>query len=154
MSGNQLYTALNETALLLHTSERAFSQRFGLTPTLLHLLHQLHLSEGQQPTQLSALLLLDTSTLTRAIDRLTQAGLAQRRADPHDRRAVRLTLTPAGQVLRDATLACHEQLIARQLGVFSVTEQQQLAALLVTLRAGLVAALDHEPALPTSCRRR
>ncbi|HDI58747.1 MAG TPA: MarR family transcriptional regulator [Desulfobacteraceae bacterium] len=40
---------------------------------------------------------LDSATLTGLLDRLTAAGLAGRRADPSDRRAVRILLTEAGR---------------------------------------------------------
>ncbi|WP_249011041.1 MarR family winged helix-turn-helix transcriptional regulator [Conexibacter sp. DBS9H8] len=41
-------------------------------------------------------------TASRLSDRLVQKGLIDRRAAPHDRRAVRLGLTPAGRDLVDA----------------------------------------------------
>jgi DNA-binding MarR family transcriptional regulator len=40
---------------------------------------------------------LDSATLTGLLDRLVAAGLVSRRADPADRRAIRILLSEAGQ---------------------------------------------------------
>jgi len=42
------------------------------------------------------------STVSRLCDRLVRKSLVRRREDRHDRRAVRLALTPAGRALVDA----------------------------------------------------
>ncbi len=46
-----------------------------------------------------------SGTMTNRIDRLEQRGLVVRRPDPHDRRGVRVELTPAGRDVVEAALA-------------------------------------------------
>ena len=46
--------------------------------------------------ELSGQLCLERSSLTGLVDRAEQRGLVVRGADPHDRRAVKVSLTPAG----------------------------------------------------------
>jgi DNA-binding MarR family transcriptional regulator len=60
--------------------------------------------------ELSGLLGLERSSLTGLVDRAEQRGLVVREADPHDRRAVKVTLTPAGA---DAVHRFHDQLTSR-----------------------------------------
>jgi DNA-binding MarR family transcriptional regulator len=60
--------------------------------------------------ELSGLLGLERSSLTGLVDRAEQRGLVVRESDPHDRRAVKITLTPAGA---DAVYRFHDQLTSR-----------------------------------------
>jgi DNA-binding MarR family transcriptional regulator len=60
--------------------------------------------------ELSGVLGLERSSLTGLVDRAEQRGLVVREADPHDRRAVKVTLTPAGA---DAVHRFHDQLTSR-----------------------------------------
>jgi DNA-binding MarR family transcriptional regulator len=60
--------------------------------------------------ELSGLLGLERSSLTGLVDRAEQRGLVVREADPHDRRAVKVTLTPAGA---NAVHQFHDQLTSR-----------------------------------------
>lgn len=46
--------------------------------------------------ELSGMLCLERSSLTGLVDRAQQRGLVMRENDPHDRRAVKVTLTPEG----------------------------------------------------------
>jgi DNA-binding MarR family transcriptional regulator len=63
--------------------------------------------ETGQPLPMSALaqaLQCDNSNVTGIVDRLEAAGLAERRADPRDRRVKTVALTPKGEAVR-ATVA-------------------------------------------------
>lgn len=53
--------------------------------------------EGCRQVELAELLDVQPITLARLVDQLVQAGLVERRADPADRRAYQLYLTPAAQ---------------------------------------------------------
>jgi DNA-binding MarR family transcriptional regulator len=55
--------------------------------------------------ELGATLGLAKSSLTGLVDRTERNGLIRRMADPHDTRAVRVTLTPAGRELVDVFYA-------------------------------------------------
>jgi len=56
-------------------------------------------------TRLSELLQLEPATLSPLLKRLEATGYIDRRRDPKDERALQVTLTPAGQQLRNDALA-------------------------------------------------
>ena len=55
--------------------------------------------EGQTVRGLAAELDVSKSVITRALDRLSQLGLAQRKPDPSDRRSVLVERTASGRAL-------------------------------------------------------
>jgi DNA-binding MarR family transcriptional regulator len=59
-------------------------------------------------TDLARTVRVTSPTMTRVIDRLVETGLVMREADPDDRRAIRLGLTPAGR----RVLARHSRTLA------------------------------------------
>lgn len=86
-------------------------------------------------TDLAAQTALTPSGLTRAVDRLCDAGLVARQACPNDRRGSFATLTAPGRAKMDAAVTCHRvQLAALLEGVFEHHEHAELEALLVRLR--------------------
>lgn len=79
---------------------RFLNQRVAdLDVTAVQAMALLFLAEADDVTSvhLGKRLQLDSATLTGLLDRLTAAGLVGRRADPADRRAIRILLTEAGQ---------------------------------------------------------
>jgi DNA-binding MarR family transcriptional regulator len=56
---------------------------------------------------------LESSTLTPLLKRLESQGLVARTRDPEDERRVVITLTPAGDALRDKAKAVPEQLFCK-----------------------------------------
>ncbi|MDM7855284.1 MarR family winged helix-turn-helix transcriptional regulator [Cellulomonas alba] len=77
--------------------DRAFDD-LGLTSQQAALL--IHMVTGAtSPKELAGLLGVDTAGMTRMLDRLERKGLVTRAADPDDRRAVRVSPTPAGAAL-------------------------------------------------------
>jgi MarR family transcriptional regulator for hemolysin len=92
-------------------------QPFGLTEaTWLPLIHLARASASMRQKDLAASLSLDSSSVVRLLDALQAAGLIERRAEPEDRRAKAIVLTPLGratveqvevvsQEIRRATLA-------------------------------------------------
>jgi len=91
------------------------------------------------PTTLAQVGQLTSGGMTNRLDRLESAGLIVRHAHPDDRRAVLVSLTPAGEQLADDTfavsLAAQQQLLAP----LSATEADDLAA---TLKKLLIALGD------------
>ena len=61
--------------------------------------------EGLRPRELRRAMLIGSGTLTARLDRLEQAGLVERRADPTDRRGRVIHLTPAGRDLAPRVVA-------------------------------------------------
>ncbi len=86
---------------------------------------------------LATVLDLDKSTLSRTVDALVQAGLVERTVDPADRRAVRLTLAPAGRE-RVATIddICNRY-YAELLQPMSATERRQVLRAVRLLSEGM-----------------
>jgi len=94
--------------------------------------HRLRMSDLAAQTTLSA------SGLTRAIDRLDEAGLVRREACPSDRRGSYAVLTDAGEDRIMAALPVHVEHLTEVLeGIFTPAEVEQLSALTRRLRDGV-----------------
>lgn len=65
---------------------------------------------GASAGEVSRALLLDPSTLTPILKKLEQKGYLARRRDPDDQRSLAVTLTPAGEALREDALAVPGQM--------------------------------------------
>jgi len=74
---------------------------YGLTPTQFFLLTALYEEDGLLISVLARKVALDRATLTGLLDRLKRDGLTERRADPEDRRAIRIYLTAKAEGLRE-----------------------------------------------------
>ena len=88
-----------DVARLLKTLVDQRARQYGMTRAQWAVLFRLDRSEGLKQSELADLLDLQPITLTRLLDRLAESGLIERRADPNDRRANRLFLTPAARPL-------------------------------------------------------
>lgn len=91
---------------MLAQVSRLFRRRFderargiGVTRPQWQVLSLLKYHEGTNQGGLAEMLEVEPITLGRMIDRLQDAELVERRADPADRRAWRLYLTPKGEDL-------------------------------------------------------
>jgi len=62
-----------------------------------HALLEIGGNSGITLIDLASALALDTSTISRTIESMVRDGLVERKAHPHDRRYIRLTLTKKGQ---------------------------------------------------------
>jgi len=82
------------------------------------------------PTQLYREMMLTSGAMTNRIDRLEEAGLVARRADPNDRRGTQVRLTAKGKSLIDAAASKHVANEERLLSGLTIREQQQLTDLL------------------------
>jgi DNA-binding MarR family transcriptional regulator len=76
-------------------------------------------------------------TVTEAIDAMEAEGIVLRRADPSDRRAKVISLTPAGEKLLKKVEPLRERLSEQLLSVLSRQEQAQFAELLGKLNRRL-----------------
>ena len=121
---------INDVGRLLRTYADQEVRRFGMTRAQWAVLSRLERSEGLKQAELAELLDLQPITLTRLIDRLCESGMIERRADPNDRRAKRLFLTPAAKPLMDRLDALGEELMATVLdGVEPAANDLMLAHL-------------------------
>jgi MarR family transcriptional regulator, lower aerobic nicotinate degradation pathway regulator len=80
-----------------HTQTADALQTIGLTPALFALLNYLRAHEGANQQQVSSAMGIDPSTMVALVDQLEEAGLAERRPHPRDRRARAVLLTPKGR---------------------------------------------------------
>jgi DNA-binding MarR family transcriptional regulator len=128
---------LNDTARLFRRSFNARTRDSGITALQWRLISYLKRHEGIRQGPLAELIEVEPITLSRMVDRLVEAELVERRADPADRRAWRLYLTPrAGEVLGGMrTLA--DTLTAEATEGLSPAEVDQLTDLVERVRANL-----------------
>ena len=90
---------IGETA---HALRKAFDRRavgMGVTRAQWKLLFRLERNPGLRQIELADMLDIEPITLSRIVDRLEEAGLVERVADPADRRAWRLHVTRKAQPL-------------------------------------------------------
>lgn len=121
---------LAQVSRLLRRSFDARARGIGVTRPQWQVLTLLSFHAGINQGGLAELLEVEPITLGRMIDRLQDAGLVERRADPADRRAWRLFLTEKGQMLLDQLRPfAHE---TYEIALEGVGEEER-AALLATL---------------------
>ncbi|MCP5270710.1 MAG: winged helix-turn-helix transcriptional regulator [Burkholderiaceae bacterium] len=78
---------------------RHVGEPFGLRPVEFTLLMLLQANARASATQIRHALRMPAPHVTTLVDRLVERGLVQRGRDPHDGRAVRITLTAEGTAL-------------------------------------------------------
>jgi len=82
------------------------------------------------PTDLMAATMLSSGGMTKRIDRLTDAGLVERRPNPRDRRGTLVRLTRKGRTVIDRALQTHLANEQRLLEPLSPTDRRKLDSLL------------------------
>jgi len=91
-----------EIAETAHALRKAFDRRavgMGVTRAQWKVLFRLERQPGLRQIELADMLDIEPITLSRIVDRLEEAGLVERVADPADRRAWRLHVTARAQPL-------------------------------------------------------
>lgn len=104
----------------------------------------LHDEGALRNTAVAALLHLDASTVSRQVAGLQRDGLIAREADPHDGRAARLRLTPAGKRAVQATRLARRGVLRDLIESWREEDQRALAVLLGRLNEGLDRKLGEE----------
>jgi DNA-binding MarR family transcriptional regulator len=106
---------LRAYAATTHMLERVAESRGGLPLGEHFLLVQVARGPeaGIRPTDLAAISLLTKSGITRALDRLEQDGLVERRTCPSDKRGSLVVLTPRGRRLLRRSAPSHIRAIAK-----------------------------------------
>ena len=100
-------------------------------------LFQLWIEEGLSQTQLAASMRVEPPTATKMLQRMEQAGLIERRADPEDARVTRVYLTERGRSLEQPVLKVWKELETQTVAGLSATEQALLSRLLQQVSANL-----------------
>ena len=101
---------IGETA---HALRKAFDRRavgLGVTRAQWKVLFKLTRCPGMRQIELADMLDIEPITLSRIVDRLEEAGLVERVADPADRRAWRLHVTARAQPLVEKLRALADEM--------------------------------------------
>ncbi len=80
---------------------------------------------------------LNPGAMTRLLDRLQERGLVERVADPADRRALHITLTPSGTALWRDVDQCGQRVRERALHGMDEVTREQITRLLEQVRDNL-----------------
>lgn len=113
------------------------------------LLRTLRLEPGQRATELAGSSGLDPSTVSRHLRQLENDGRVRREADPVDRRAQLLYLTPEGEAMVAESLAQRRRLLLDRLHQWDAADVAHLARLLTRLADDLVAPASDTAAEPS-----
>lgn len=128
---------LNDTARLFRRAFNARTRDSGITALQWRLITYLKRHEGIRQGPLAELIEVEPITLSRMVDRLVEGELVERRADPADRRAWRLYLTPRAGEMLGGMRPLAEGLNAEALEGLSAAEIDQLTDLVERVRANL-----------------
>ena len=104
-----------EIAETAHALRKAFDRRavgMGVTRAQWKVLFRLERLPGLRQIELADMLDVEPITLSRIVDRLEEAGLVERIADPADRRAWRLHVTAKAQPLIAKLHAVADEMIS------------------------------------------
>ncbi len=129
--------ALHDVARLLKTYSDQRVRELNMTRAQWAVLVRLQRCEGVKQTELAESLDLAPITLGRLIDKLTTAGLVERRDDPTDRRAHRLYLTENAAPALKALGALAEDLMGRALAGLDEAEVTAVRHGLETIRTNI-----------------
>jgi DNA-binding MarR family transcriptional regulator len=121
-------SALNSGAIHLLRSLAAVDRQAGLTPSRLSALSVIVFGGPRSLGELAAAEGVAGPTMTRIVDGLVAGGLAERRQDPRDGRAVLIAATPAGESLMRAAAGRRISAIASAIAELPVAERRRLAA--------------------------
>lgn len=135
-----------DVARLLKTLADQRARQYGMTRAQWAVLFRLDRSEGLKQSELAELLDLQPITLTRLLDRLADNDLIERRADPNDRRANRLFLTPAARPLLERLTLLGEDMMETVLAGLDVKSGERMLRDLGLLKENLRAAINRNTA--------
>ncbi|MGZ4287287.1 MAG: MarR family winged helix-turn-helix transcriptional regulator [Solirubrobacteraceae bacterium] len=125
-----------------HTRTAERFESIGLNPARFALLNVLGAREGTIQQQLSADMGIDPSAMVKLTNELEDAGLAERRRRPGDRRAWEVSITPKGRRTLQRAKRLAAQVEDEVLGGLTAADRRQL---LVLLRRALVSVPPQPP---------
>ena len=134
------------------TLTRSLADGYGLQPGWFDLLAALRRAGAPyelNPTRLMGATMLSSGGMTKRLDRMAEAGLVERRADPADRRGTLVRLTRRGRSTIDKAVAAHLANEDRLLRSLSAADRRALDQLLRTLLADLEATGPSQDGRPT-----
>ena len=132
-----LGSMLADTSRLLRRSFDVRARDIGVTRAQWQVLTTLLRHEGVNQGGLAELLDVEPITVCRMVDRLQEAVLVERRADPADRRSWRLFLTPRAHDLLAQLRPLADALIEEALAGIDLNDRDRLRDLLDRIRDNL-----------------
>lgn len=109
-------------------------QSLGLTVIEWYILRALYEQDGQHASELARAVGRAATSFTPNLDKLQNKGLIERRADPADRRAVRIYLTESGQNCREAVMRSADDIDDRLAQNFPNGDYEVFQEILATLQ--------------------
>ena len=147
VSANREYAfRIMDVARMLRTYADQRARQFGISRAQWVVLLRLDRSEGLNQSELADILELQPITVTRLLDRLAASGLIERRADPNDRRANRLYLTPAARPLIAQLVDLGSEMMETVLAGFDRKEVERMLQDLGLVKENLKAAISRNAA--------
>jgi DNA-binding MarR family transcriptional regulator len=131
---------IGDVSRLLRRSFDVRARAIGVTRSQWRMLTTLSRHEGANQGRLAELLDVEPITLCRMIDRLSDAGLVERRADPSDRRAWRIFLSDRARPILNELRSLGGDLLEDALAGLSGADREMLETLLQRVRANLTDA--------------
>ena len=149
----EILFTISDVGRLLRTYADQKARRFGQTRAQWAVLLQLERREGLKQSELAEALDIQPITLTRLVDRLCANGLIERRADPNERRAKQLYLTPAARPLIDRILDHVEDVAQTVLEGIESKDVDQMLGKLGLARENLRRAIENRTAQQSVVKR-
>jgi DNA-binding MarR family transcriptional regulator len=121
---------LRAHALLVRALDADLRAEHGMTLRTYDALVQLSEAPGRQlcMKDLAAALVYSASGVTRIVDGLERAGYARRATDLHNRRSIRVSLTPAGLAALEAAWPTHLRGVTEHFAVHTSSSQARTLA--------------------------
>jgi MarR family transcriptional regulator, transcriptional regulator for hemolysin len=145
---------INDVARMLRTYADYKASQLGITRAQWVVLARLDRFEGLKQSELAEMLDLQPISLTRLLDRLCESSLIERRADPNDRRAKRLFLTPAARPLLEQLGDLGEELMGTALAGVDRESVERMVAQLAIVKENLRQAIQQKNAAGAAGDRR
>src|SRR5476651_2712868 len=130
-----------DVARMLKTYADQRARQFGISRAQWAVLVRIDRTEGLKQSELAEILDLQPISLTRLLDRLAANGLIERRADPNDRRANRLFLTPAARPMLEQLAELGGDMMATVLEGLDAKSNERLLRDLVLVKDNLRSAI-------------
>lgn len=115
----------------------------GITAVQFNVLNLLSdMPRGLRPSDLTAALVVDPSSITYVVDRMEAAGWLRRVDDADDRRAWRIHLTPAGRALHARVIPLYRAALRETMRSLSVPRVASLTDALREIQTAAAAAVE------------
>lgn len=116
-----------------HSNFKKRLQQYDLTPMRHLVLEALWNEEGLTAGEIARRLALDNATLSGVIDRMSKTGWIVKKADPGDKRAMQIFLTPKAKKMKSSILEERKKANEENLSPLSAKEKMFLRRLLKDL---------------------